>query len=131
GLALVQSVVTEHKGFIDVASELGRGTAFTVWIPRIYAEEGIAEAEKSMPMGAGEVVLAVDDEVDVLHALEEMLAQLGYEPVGFNDSREALQAVRDDPRRFAALVSDEAMPQLIGTALATGIRRRHPTMPTG
>ena len=129
GLALVHSVVTEHKGFIDVTSELGRGTTFTVWIPRIYAEEGLAEAEKSMPMGAGEVVLAVDDEVDVLHALEEMLAQLGYEPVGFNDSREALKAVRDDPRRFDALVSDEVMPQLIGTQLATEIRKLNPTMP--
>jgi len=129
GLALVHSVVTEHKGFIDVTSELGRGTTFTVWIPRTYAEEGIAEAEKSMPMGAGQVVLAVDDEVDVLHALEEMLAQLGYEPVGFNDSRDALKAVREEPRRFDALVSDEVMPQVIGTQLATEIRKLNPTMP--
>src|SRR5438477_7056893 len=122
GLALVPSVVTEHKGFIDVASDLGRGTMFTVWIPRAYAAQGVGEAEKSVPMGDGQVILAVDDEVDVLHALEEMLAQLGYEPVGFNDSREALQVVRADPRRFDALVSDEVMPQLIGTQLATEIR---------
>jgi CheY-like chemotaxis protein len=129
GLALVHSVVTEHKGFIDVASDLGRGTTFTVWIPRAYAAAGDAEAEKSMPMGGGQVVLAVDDEVDILHALEEMLAQLGYEPVGFNDSREALKAVRADPRRFDAVVSDEVMPQLIGTQLATEIRKLNPTMP--
>jgi signal transduction histidine kinase/CheY-like chemotaxis protein/integral membrane sensor domain MASE1 len=129
GLALVHSVVTEHKGFIDVTSDLGRGTTFTVWIPRTYAAEGAGEAEKSMPMGEGQVILAVDDEVDVLHALEEMLAQLGYEPVGFNDSREALLAVRADPRRFDAIVSDEVMPQLIGTQLATEIRKLNPTMP--
>ena len=78
GLALVHSVVTEHKGFIDVASELGRGTTFTVWIPRAHVEEGAVEAEEQLPMGEGQVVLAVDDEADVLHALEEMLAQLGY-----------------------------------------------------
>jgi PAS domain S-box-containing protein len=129
GLALVHSVVSEHKGFIDVVSELGRGTTFTVWIPRTYAEEGVGEAEKSMPMGAGQVVLAVDDEVDVLHALEEMLAQLGYEPVGFSDSREALKAVRADPRRFDAIVSDEVMPELIGTQLVTEVRKLNPTMP--
>ena len=69
-------------------------------------------------MGAGQVILAVDDEVDVLHALEEMLAQLGYEPVGFSDSREALEAVRANPRRFDAVVSDEVMPELTGTQLA-------------
>jgi signal transduction histidine kinase len=40
GLALVHAVVSEHKGFIDVASELGKGTTFTAWIPRIFAEEG-------------------------------------------------------------------------------------------
>jgi PAS domain S-box-containing protein len=129
GLALVHSVVSEHKGSIDVASELGRGTTFTVWIPRSYAEEGAAPGEQQLPMGQGQVILAVDDEIDVLHALEEMLAQLGYEPVGFNDSREALKAVRADPRRFDAIVSDEVMPELIGTQLSTEVRKLNPTLP--
>jgi DNA-binding NtrC family response regulator len=65
----------------------------------------------------------------VLHALEEMLAQLGYEPVGFNDSRDALKAIRADPRRFDAIVSDEVMPEIIGTQLATETRKLNPTMP--
>jgi signal transduction histidine kinase/integral membrane sensor domain MASE1/ActR/RegA family two-component response regulator len=129
GLALVHSVVSEHKGSIDVASELGRGTTFTVWIPRSYEEEGVASGEQALPMGEGQVILAVDDEIDVLHALEEMLAQLGYEPVGFNDSREALKAIRADPRRFDAIVSDEVMPEIIGTQLATEVRKLNPTMP--
>jgi PAS domain S-box-containing protein len=129
GLALVHSVVSEHKGFIDVASELGRGTTFTVWIPRTYTQEGAGDAEPQMPMGEGQVILAVDDEADVLHALEEMLAQLGYEPVGFNDSRDALAAVRADPRRFDAVVSDEVMPELIGTQLAKEARKLNPTLP--
>ena len=129
GLALVHSVVSEHKGFIDVASELGRGTTFSVWIPRTYAEEGGGDAEQKMPMGEGQVILAVDDEADVLHALEEMLAQLGYEPVGFSDSREALKAIQADPRRFDAVVSDEVMPELIGTQLAKEARKLNPTLP--
>jgi PAS domain S-box-containing protein len=129
GLALVHAVVTEHRGFIEVASELGKGTTFTVWIPQIHPEEGAAEVVEEMPMGAGQVILAVDDEVDVLHALEEMLATLGYEPVGFNDSREALAAARAQPRRFDAVVSDEVMPELIGTQLAIELRRLNPTIP--
>ena len=129
GLALVHAVVMEHKGFIDVASELGKGTTFSVWIPQIQAEEGAAESAETLPMGAGQVILAVDDEADVLHALEEMLATLGYEPVGFNDSREALAAMRANPRRFDAVVSDEVMPELIGTQLAKELRKLHPTLP--
>ena len=129
GLALVHSVVTEYKGFIDVASELGKGTTFTVWIPRTYAEEGTGDEEAKLPMGEGQVILAVDDEEDVLHALEEMLAQLGYEPVGFTDSREALKAIRADPRRFDAIISDEVMPELIGTQLAHEAHKLMPTLP--
>jgi PAS domain S-box-containing protein len=129
GLALVHAVVTEHRGFIDVASELGRGTTFTVWIPQIHAEEGAAEVVEELPMGAGQVILAVDDEPDVLHALEEMLATLGYEPVGYGDSREALAAARAAPRRFDAVVSDEVMPELIGTQLAIELRKLNPTLP--
>jgi signal transduction histidine kinase/CheY-like chemotaxis protein len=129
GLALVHSVVTEHKGFIEVASELGRGTTFTVWMPQVVAEAGAVDEAEALPMGAGQVILAVDDELDVLHALEEMLAQLGYEPVGFGDSREALEAMRANPRRFDAVVSDEVMPQLIGTQLANELRKLNPTLP--
>jgi nitrogen-specific signal transduction histidine kinase/integral membrane sensor domain MASE1 len=129
GLALVHSVVSEHKGFIEVASELGRGTTFTVWLPQIQAEVGAADSLEPLPMGAGQVILAVDDELDVLHALEEMLAQLGYEPVGFGSSREALEAMRAHPRRFDAVVSDEVMPELIGTQLAKELRKLNPTLP--
>ena len=128
GLALVHAVVSEHKGFIEVASELGKGTTFTVWMPQIQAEEGVADEAESLPMGAGQVILAVDDEVDVLHALEEMLAQLGYEPVGYNNSREALEAMRANPRRFDAVVSDEVMPELIGTQLANELRKLNTTL---
>ena len=65
----------------------------------------------------------------MLHALEEMLAQLGYEPVGFDDSRAALAAIRADPRRFDAVVSDEVMPQLVGTQLAIEMRKLNPSVP--
>ena len=129
GLALVHSVVSEHKGFIEVESELGKGTTFTVWIPAIHEVEGMGEEAPEMPMGGGQVILAVDDEVDVLHVLEEMLAQLGYEPVGFSDSREALEAVRANPRGFDAIVSDEVMPELIGTQLALEVHKVNPGMP--
>jgi CheY-like chemotaxis protein len=129
GLALVHSVVTEHHGFIEVDSELGRGTAFNVWMPQIQPEEFADETLEELTMGHGEVILAVDDEPDVLHALEEMLASLGYEPVGFNSSREALDAVRQNPRRFDAVVSDEVMPELTGTQMSLELRKLNPTLP--
>ena len=129
GLALVHAVVTEHHGFIEVASELGRGTAFNVWMPQVQPEEYADETLEELTMGQGQVILAVDDELDVLHALEEMLASLGYEPVGFSSSREALDAVRQNPRRFDAVVSDEVMPELTGTQMSLELRKVNPTLP--
>ena len=129
GLALVHAVVKEHNGYIDVASELGRGTEFAIWLPRTLAEEGVAEPSEVAQPGRGQVILAVDDEPDVLAALEEMLAALGYEPAGFGDAQAALEAVRADPHRFDAVVSDEVMPQLTGTQLAIELRRIAPALP--
>jgi signal transduction histidine kinase len=68
GLALVHSVVTEHQGYIDVASELGRGTTFTVWMPRVEGALAEEAAPEEMPMGRGQSVLVVDDEPEVLAA---------------------------------------------------------------
>jgi signal transduction histidine kinase len=129
GLALVHAVVKEHNGFIDVQSELGRGTEFRIWLPRTTAEEGAVEPAVAEVPGRGQVILAVDDEPEVLAALEEMLATLGYEPAGFNDSQAALEAMRAEPHRFEAVVSDEVMPQLTGTQLAVELRRLSPMIP--
>jgi signal transduction histidine kinase/CheY-like chemotaxis protein len=129
GLALVHAVVKEHTGFIDVLSELGQGTEFNIWLPRTTAEEGAVEAAETMMRGAGQVILAVDDEPEVLAALEEMLATLGYEPAGFGDSQAALDAVRADPHRFEAVVSDEVMPILTGTQLSVELRQIDPGLP--
>jgi signal transduction histidine kinase/integral membrane sensor domain MASE1 len=129
GLALVHAVVKEHGGFIDVVSELGRGTQFTIWLPRTHSEELAVAPVEPEPKGRGEVILAVDDEPEVLAALEEMLASMGYEPAGFTDSRAALEAVRADPQRFDAVVSDEVMPQLTGTQLSVELRHLNPSLP--
>jgi signal transduction histidine kinase/integral membrane sensor domain MASE1 len=129
GLALVHAVASEHHGYIDVHSRLGEGATFVVWLPRAAGLPSEEPAPGPPPQGQGEVVLAVDDEPEVLAALEEMLASLGYEPAGFGDSLEALAAFRAHPARYEALVSDEVMPGLTGTQLAVELRRINPALP--
>jgi CheY-like chemotaxis protein len=60
---------------------------------------------------------------------EEMLAEFGYEPVGFNSSVSALRAFRDDPKRFDLILTDEAMPDLVGTEFARQVRQLSPAIP--
>ena len=73
--------------------------------------------------------MIVDDEPMLVGLAEEMLAGLGYEPVGFESSQAALQVFRSKPERFDLVLTDEAMPELVGTELAREIRLMRPDIP--
>ena len=79
--------------------------------------------------GQGQAILLVDDEDALVRLGEEMIAELGYEPVGFTSSRAALQGVRAEPQRFSAVLSDESMPEMTGFELALEIRKVRPDIP--
>jgi PAS domain S-box-containing protein len=119
GLSLVHGIVTDLGGAIHVNSVLGEGTTFEIWLP-VTTEVGkpAIETVRELPRGHGETVMVVDDEPTLVALAEEMLAGLGYEPVGFESSSVALQAFRAKPERFDLVLTDEAMPDLVGTELA-------------
>jgi DNA-binding NtrC family response regulator len=122
--------VTDLGGAIDVVTATGVGTRFEIWLP-VTGETAIppVEAERTLPRGHGETVMIVDDERPLVNLAEEIIADLGYEPVGFASSSAALQAFRAAPERFDLVLTDESMPELIGTELAQAIRRIRPAIP--
>ena len=127
GLALVHGIVAEFGGAIDVATQVGAGTTFTIWLPAAgEAPRLVAESPGELARGHGETVMIVDDERALVALAEETLAGLGYEPVGFDSSVAALQAFRAEPRRFDLVLTDETMPDLTGTDLAREIRQLRP-----
>jgi CheY-like chemotaxis protein len=129
GLSLVHGIVIDLGGGVDVQSELGVGSTFTVYLPwqSVVAEPAVVE--EPIANGSGETILLVDDEEALVRIGEEMLATLGYEPVGFASSTAALETFRAEPRRFDAVLSDEAMPDMTGSELAREIRKLHPDIP--
>jgi CheY-like chemotaxis protein len=130
GLSLVHGIVGDVGGAIDVTSTPGQGTTFVVWMPITgSAPVPVAQAPGELPRGRGEVVMIVDDEPVLVGLAEETLAQLGYEPVGFESGSVALQAFTTDPQRFDLVLTDEMMPELTGTALALRIRQLRPDIP--
>jgi NO-binding membrane sensor protein with MHYT domain/nitrogen-specific signal transduction histidine kinase/CheY-like chemotaxis protein len=127
GLALVHGIVADFGAVIDVATQLGVGTTFTIWLPAAgQTPRLVAEPPCELPRGNGETVMIVDDERALVALAEETLAELGYEPVGFDSSLAALQAFRAEPKRFDLVLTDETMPELTGTELAREIRRLRP-----
>jgi PAS domain S-box-containing protein len=130
GLSLVHGIVADFGGAIDVSTNAEAGTRFEIWLP-VAGEAAIltVEASKTLPRGNGETVLIVDDERPLVALAEEIIAELGYEPVGFDSSTAALEAFRAAPERFDLILTDESMPELIGTELARAIRLHRPNIP--
>ncbi len=129
GLSLVHGIVTDLGGGVDVQSAPGAGATFTVYLPRQGRVAAPAIALETIASGQGETILLVDDEEALVKVGEEMLAMLGYEPVGFHSSAAALETFRASPQRFDAVLSDEAMPDMTGSELAKEIRKLHPDIP--
>ena len=130
GLSLVHSIVTDLGGAIDVRTTVGRGTTFTIWLPNAgEAPAPSAEVTTELPHGDGQTVMIVDDEKALAALAEEILADLGYEPIGFTSSVAALAAFREAPQRFDIVLADQTMPELIGTNLAHEISLLRPDIP--
>ena len=127
GLTVVRNIVTSMGGAVHVASRRGGPTRFSIYFPAVNLPP--PQTERRHERGRGEVVLVVDNEPALVAIAEEMLATLGYEPVGFADPVRALAALRADPDRFDALLSDERMPELAGTTLAAAARAVSPGLP--
>ena len=129
GLSLVHGIVADLGGGIDLESRVGEGSTFTVYMPwqaEVAAPQSVAERVQP---GTGETILLVDDEETLVRLGEEMIAELGYEPVGFTSSVAALATFREAPLRFNAVLSDEAMPEMTGSELALEIRKIRPDIP--
>jgi PAS domain S-box-containing protein len=129
GLSLVHGIVGDLGGGIDVESRLGAGARLTVVLPWQHSMTRAPARDAPVPTGSGETVLLVDDEEALVRLGEEMMAELGYEAVGFTSGLAALQSFEATPERFHLVVSDEAMPELTGSELARAIRRLRPDIP--
>jgi signal transduction histidine kinase len=129
GLALVHGIVASHGGVVTVASVVGQGTTFTIYLPRIDdSVRDEAAQEGSLPTGA-ERVLFVDDEESLVSLGQEILMLLGYDVVVCTSSIEALEVFRMAPQRFDLVITDQTMPHMTGEELALELRRLRSDIP--
>jgi len=130
GLSVVHGIIASHGGAITVSSKPGKGSSFTVYLPK-YHEDGArdsAQDDGAIPQGH-ERVLFVDDEKDAAVIGDKMLTGLGYHVISKTGSREALALFRLNPSAFDVVVTDQTMPGLTGLELAKEILALRPDMP--
>jgi signal transduction histidine kinase len=107
GLATVRKIVRDHDGAVGVASTPGKGSRFEIWLPAAKTDASTMarrELDVPPPLGRGETVLIVHDDRDSVLGDEEILAALGYEPVGFHRPADAIAAFRSEAARFDAVL---------------------------
>jgi PAS domain S-box-containing protein len=133
GLSLVHGIVTGLGGAIDVATTAGKGSVFTVYLPRAGdvtdVDEPKRRAQPVTQRGERQRVLVVDDEESLVRLATQTLTELGYTPVGFTAGATAIEAFLADPQRFDAVITDESMPGTSGSELIRKMRAIRPQIP--
>jgi two-component system cell cycle sensor histidine kinase/response regulator CckA len=131
GLSTVMAIVKSHGGIINVYSNQGKGTAFTVYLP---AMEMSAEALKDhgaladMPRGNGETVLVVDDEASILTITGQTLEAYGYVVLIASNGADALASYLQNQEEIKVVLTDMMMPVMGGAALVHALKRINPTV---
>ncbi len=109
GLAMVYGIVKAHQGFIDVESDIGKGTTFTVYVPATDVVPATAHPADLPHRGHGRI-LVVDDEEVVRKLAREMLRRAGYDVVTASGTTEAVTWYRAHPREADLVIIDMVMP---------------------
>ncbi|MBN2525693.1 MAG: response regulator [Deltaproteobacteria bacterium] len=128
GLATVYGIVQQNGGFIDVASKVGAGATFRIFIPCADADLTAEQAlqPKSLAMSSGtETVLLVEDEYLVRQLAKRQLESAGYRVLEAIDAQTALQMYCDTPKEIDVLLTDVVMPGMSGVEMVAQISCRY------
>jgi two-component system, cell cycle sensor histidine kinase and response regulator CckA len=128
GLATVYGIIKQSKGYIWADSELGKGTRFTILLPRLPAETAVSEPdeeEAADPRGT-ETVLLVEDDEAARGLWMEMLEALGYRVLAASNGTEALEVAAAQPGAIDLLLTDVVMPRIGGRELAERLTAARP-----
>jgi len=127
GLATVYGIVNQNSGFIDLRSELGQGTAFTVYLPRHVGKDPKERVDVAAAVQPGqETILLVEDEAPLLEVTQRMLEKRGYKVVSASTPGQAIQLAREHVGNIDLLITDVVMPEMNGRDLAKNILALYP-----
>jgi signal transduction histidine kinase/ActR/RegA family two-component response regulator len=126
GLSVVHGIVNNYGGAIIVDSEPGKGTVFMIYLPKYSDDPGDINTSSKKPIKGNEHILFVDDEPEITFMGKKMLENLGYKVSIKSDSLSALEEFRKNPGKFSLLVTDQSMPLMSGTKLASQMKSLSP-----
>jgi len=134
GLSTAFGTIASHHGTIEVESSVGKGTCFSIYLPLVEAAEKIVHVDSTkeveVAVGIGsKTLLLVDDEVLVLHAIQEVLEELGYSVLTAHDGKQGLACFENHKQSIDAVISDVVMPEMDGPTMLHKLREKRADMP--
>ncbi|MDQ2884680.1 MAG: response regulator [Chloroflexota bacterium] len=122
GLSMVHGIIGQHSGFIDVKSEVDKGTTFSLYLP---CSDGVSSPETLLVesrssqtvVGGDETILVVEDDPDLRCLMEEALGDYGYTVMSASDGLEGLQQFEEHGNSIALVISDLMTPKMMGKEL--------------
>jgi PAS domain S-box-containing protein len=126
GLSTVIGIVKSHGGFVNVYSEVGRGTKFDVYIPASGVSNdkaSVSHDRTPLPRGNGELVLVVDDEAAIREINTSMLQTYGYQVISACDGAEAVKLMQVYKGQVKIVVTDMMMPVMDGSTAIKKLRQ--------
>jgi PAS domain S-box-containing protein len=130
GLSMTYGIIKAHQGAIVADSRPGKGSVFTVYLPKFESQVNHrgAESNPQMPQGQ-ERILCIDDQPELVSILKAMLNALGYQVTTRSNSLEALELFAQEPEKFDLVITDLNMPHMLGDRLAQEILKIRPGVP--
>ena len=127
GLSTVYGIVKQNHGFIYVSSEPGKGSTFTIYLPR--HRDAAAQLTADAPAARGhETVLLVEDEATILNLTRKMLERQGYTVLAAGSPGEAIRLAREHAGEIHLLLTDVVMPEMNGQTLAQKLVALYPRL---
>lgn len=128
GLSTALTIVKSHGGFINVYSELFKGTQFSLYLPALDSPETVQASalQTDLPLGNGELILVVDDEESIREITRGTLETFGYTVLTASDGTEAIALYADRKHEVAVVLTDMMMPFMDGPATIRALQKMNP-----